>query len=51
MKIDILEINKRLEDEIQRIIKEYSDDEDLSIDYVEGLIDGINNSIRVIKNI
>ena len=42
-------ICEKLEDEIQRIKKEYRDDEDLSIDYIEGLIDGINNSIRIVK--
>ena len=42
-------ICEKLEDEIQRIKKEYMDDEDLSIDYIEGLIDGIDNSIRIVK--
>lgn len=44
-------ICEKLEDEIQRIKKEYRDDEDLSIDYIEGLIDGINNSIRIVKTL
>ena len=44
-------ICEKLEDEIQRIKKEYMDDEDLSIDYIEGLIDGIDNSIRIVKTL
>lgn len=44
-------ICEKLEDEIQRIKKEYIEDEDLSIDYIEGLIDGINNSIRIVKTL